>query len=145
MDFIPNPVIHVFNEVNLGKYKTTKHYELSQCINGKTLLSSKLNISKDRKFAKSMPDYWAKIKPRNKWSKNITGLFKTDVPMIYHGDYDYKKHLLLFHFTDKAEIVVVYFYVNYFSHDLSHVLKKIGAMGRNKKRRCITAFNCSKC
>jgi hypothetical protein len=59
---IPNPVIHLFKEVNEGKYKSVRHYDLVSVRNGKTQLSEKVNLSKDRKFAQSMPDYWLKKK-----------------------------------------------------------------------------------
>ena len=72
----PQPVTHVYKEVNEGKYKSVKHYELQQC-NGTPLFSTLINISINQNCAQSMPDYWLKIREGKKWTKYITGLFKT--------------------------------------------------------------------
>ena len=91
----PKPIIHVFKEFNEGKFKGVKHYELITVYNGSTQLSDKINVSKNREFAKSNPDYWIKTKEGNRWSKtNLTGLFKTTINYSYHGDSDFKKNLL---------------------------------------------------
>ena len=115
------PITHVFSEINEGKYKSVKHYELIEVKNGTTQLSEQINISKDRNCAKSMPDYWLKIKNGNKWSKCITGLFKTGLKDIYRGDVDRKKHLVVFRFTDDASVLIIYYYENYYTDDLSNL------------------------
>ena len=117
----PQPVIHVFKEINEGKYRTTKHYELQEVINGKTLLSNLLNISKNQNCALSMPDYWLKVKLDNKWSGCLTGLFKTEVNLIYKGDINHKKHLVIFKFSSNASILTVYYFKKYYTTDLSNV------------------------
>ena len=58
---IPTPVIHIYKEVNNGKYKSVKHFELVTTQNNNPVLPNKINISKDRNFAKSSPQYWLKI------------------------------------------------------------------------------------
>lgn len=135
VNFIPKPIIHVFTEFNQGKYLTTKHYKLDHCINGKTLLSDEVNISKDRSFAKSTPSYWLKIRNGKKWSKNITGLFKINARMMYRGDHQFRKHLLLFHFSDNAEVLMIYFYQDYYTNDLTNVLNRIDLVSHNEKSR----------
>ena len=120
---VPPPVIHVYKEVNKGKYKSTKHFELEEVKNGTSQLSEMINISKNRNFALSMPDYWLKIRQGNKWSKKaLTGLFKTNKRFVYKGDQNLRQHLILFKFSDDAETLTVYYFKNYFTGDLSKVL-----------------------
>ncbi len=119
------PVIHIFKEVNKGKYKSVSHFEIEEVKNGNSLLSDKLNLSKNRNFALSMPLYWLKIREGTKWSKCITGLFKTSKTNLFKGDHDKKKHLLLFEFTDNNETLKVFYFQNYFTTDLSKVLPQI--------------------
>jgi hypothetical protein len=121
------PIVHVFSEINVGKYKDVKHYELIDVKCGTTQLSNQINISKNRSFANSNPDYWLKIKEGKKWSKCITGLFKTSKMLTYKGDKDYKGHLIIFIFSDNAKIVTVYFFKNYYTKDLSKVLSLINS------------------
>ena len=119
------PITHVFSEINEGKFKSVKHYELKEVHNGTTQLTDRLNISKDRNCAQSMPVYWLKIKNGNKWSKCITGLFKTCYPSIYKGDKDHKKHLIIFKFSRDASTLTVDYYKDYYTNDLSNVLPTI--------------------
>jgi len=115
------PIIHTFKEINVGKYTWVKHYELKEVINGKSLLSNSINISKDRQFSRANPDYWLKKRIGNKWSGYITGLFKTTYKNIYKGDIDNKKHLVIFKFSDDESIVTIAIYQHYFSNDLNHL------------------------
>ena len=131
---IPKPIIHIYKEVNRGKYKTTKHFELAELIDGTSLLSDKLNISKNRKYALSNPDYWLKIWQEKKWSKNITGLFKTNDRFVYWGDHNHRQNLIIFEFSDDASTLTAYYFQNYFTRDLSHVLHFIKEYTINKKR-----------
>jgi hypothetical protein len=119
---VPKPIIHVFKEFNEGKYKGVKHYELQEVSNGNTLLSNQIHLSLNRKFAKSMPEYWLKIRQGKKWSKCITGVFKTNDETIYFGDVDLKKHLLLFKLSLNARTLKVYYFLDYHTGDLSKVL-----------------------
>ena len=112
------PITHFYNEVNIGKHKTVKHYELAIVDNGTPQLSQLINISKDRQFAKSAPSYWLKLRLANKWSASVTGLFKTAVNgLVYSGDFDDKTHLVLFEFSKNATKLKIYFYLNYFPFD----------------------------
>ena len=115
------PVIHNFKEVNVGKYKSVKHFELVSVNNGKSLLGSRINISKDQQFSKASPNYWLKKRAGNKWSGCITGLFKTTYKNIYKGDIDNKKHLVVFKFSDDDSTVTIAIYQHYFSNDLNHL------------------------
>jgi hypothetical protein len=119
------PVTHVFSEINEGKFKSVKHYELIEVQNGTTQLSEQINISKDRNCAQSMPDYWLKIKNGNKWSKCITGLFKTGYNNIFDGDLQKKKHLIIFKFSEDASTLTAYVFRDYYTNDLSKVLPLI--------------------
>ena len=119
----PIPVTHVCKEVYIGKYRSTKHFELVEVKNRKLQLSELINISKDRNFAKSTPDYWLKTREGNKWSKKaLTGLFKTNRRFIYRGDHNKRQNLLIFKFSDNAGTLTVYYFKNYFTNDLSKVL-----------------------
>ncbi|UMB60261.1 hypothetical protein MHL31_14395 [Lutibacter sp. A80] len=117
----PIPIIHTYKEVNTGKYKSVKHFEIAEVENSTPPLSKLLNISKNRNCALSMPDYWLKIRQANKWSKCITGLFKTDFKNIYKGDVNKKQHLLIFKFND-TDTLTVYYFKNYYTQDFSKVL-----------------------
>ena len=79
----PKPIVHIFKEFNIGKFKTTRHFKLNSVSNGTNQLTDIINISEDRNCAKSNPDYWVQIREDNKWKKpRLTGLFKTDVNLI---------------------------------------------------------------
>ncbi|MBE7641052.1 hypothetical protein GUB10_11970 [Salegentibacter sp. BLCTC] len=125
MATIPTPTIHTFTEINPGKYASVKHYELDQVKNGNSLLSDKINIQKDRKFARSMPDYWLKKREGNKWSRPITGLFKTAKENIYKGDSNYKKHLIILKLAEDESQATVYYFQNFYTADLRHILPLI--------------------
>ncbi|RMA56644.1 hypothetical protein BXY75_3347 [Ulvibacter antarcticus] len=116
------PVTHVYKEINEGKFKGVKHYELKEVINGTLQLTELINISKDRNCAQSMPEYWLKIRNDNKWSKCITGLFKTGINYIYKGDLQRKKHLILFKFSTDAKTLKVFVFKDFYTRDLSNVL-----------------------
>lgn len=115
------PVIHLFQEINEGKYSSVRHYELITTQNGKTQLSNLINISKDRKCAQSMPDYWLKIRQGKVWSKCITGLFKTSLNNVYKGDSERKKNLIVIKFSDDEKNVTVYYFKNFYTRNLSDV------------------------
>tara|TARA_R110001583_G_scaffold74038_3_gene205332 strand:+ start:886 stop:1269 length:384 start_codon:yes stop_codon:yes gene_type:complete len=117
------PSIHVFKEFNVGKYNSVKHFELLEIKNGNIVLTTKINLSKDRGFAKSNPDYWVKIWRGNKWSpKTLTGLFKTKIPNIYFGYKGKKEHLILIKFSNEGSTMTLYYFENFFTNDLSKVL-----------------------
>ncbi len=120
------PIIHVFKEYNIGKFKSTKHYEIKTVTNGTNQLTDIINISKDRDCAQSMPEYWIQIREDNKWKKpRLTGLFKTSENLIFKGDTEKKKNLLLFRFSKDAETLTIYFYSNFYTKDLRTLLQTI--------------------
>jgi len=120
----PTPVTHIFKEVNIGKYKTTNHYELVEVKNGSSKLSNKLNISANRNCALSMPEYWLKLHEGNKWAKKwLTGLFKTPNVNIFYGDTKHKTNLLLFEFSNDKRFLKVYFYPNYYTSNFTNIKK----------------------
>jgi hypothetical protein len=82
---VPKPTIHVYKEINEGKFKTTKHYQIVEVENGTQKLTDLINIVVDRGFAKSAPNFWLKIRNGKRW-ENFTGLFKTAIPSLYHAD-----------------------------------------------------------
>lgn len=112
------PTTHVYKEINEGKYKSVKHYELLEVLNGIPELPELINISKDRQCARSKPAYWLKVRKAGKWSKAETGLFKTSINgLTYSGDLRDKTHLVIFQFSEDASILKIFYYANYFPFD----------------------------
>lgn len=119
----PTPVVYWFQEINPGKFASVRHYELVGIKNGINTISEKINISKDRQFAKSNPDYWLKIREGNKWkTPAFTGLFKTDFPHIFHGDSQRKKNLILVHFAEDATEVYIYYFQDFYTRNIKALI-----------------------
>ncbi|RKE91906.1 hypothetical protein [Ichthyenterobacterium magnum] len=124
----PQPVTHVYKEINAGKYKSVKHYELQRTLNGTPLLSHLLNVSKDRMCAKSSPLFWVQTHNGKKWVKpRLTGLFKTPYKDTYKGDAMDKKHLIIVKFFDNYDYMIVYYFKDYYTKDLHSVLSLVNA------------------
>lgn len=124
---IPKPTIHVYTEINEGKFKTTKHYEIVEVENGTKKLSDLINISADRGFAKSAPNFWLKIRVGKRWV-NFTGLFKTSTAGIYYADKgsnNRKEDLIIVKFLDNEKTVIIYYFKNYYTANLDTVLRFI--------------------
>ena len=120
----PTPVIHIFKEVNVGKYKYTKHYDIVEVINGRNQLSNKLNISADRNCAKANPDYWVQIRKGNKWlTPRLTGLFKTPRFNTFYGDTQRKRNLVIFEFSNDKRMLKVSYYPKFYTQDFSWLNK----------------------
>ena len=118
----PQHSTYVFSEINVGKFKATKHYKLVSLDNPVNKLFSLVNISKDRNCAKSKPVYWFKIKQGKKYSNWLTGLFKTEIPLLFTGDLAKRKHLILFKFSDNADTLTIKYFENYYTKDLTNLL-----------------------
>jgi hypothetical protein len=122
LNHIPTPIIHHYREVNPGKYSGVKHYELEKVSNGKKIFSDQINVSKDRKYANSTPDYWLKIRENGRWSNPITGLFKSGINLVYYGDSQKKQNLILAIFKKNASNVIICYFRNYYTNDISHII-----------------------
>jgi len=127
---IPQPQILEFTEINIGKFKTTKHFEIVQ-YSTETPETDKINIVKDRQFAQSLPDYWLSYRLNNRW-RRITGLFKIGNTNYYKGDKGYKnvKECLVIALIDNDNrTVTIYTFKDYYSSDptpaLDLILKSI--------------------
>ena len=110
---IVEPIKLTYKEFNEEKHKSTRHfkYESGELI--KTPFTELINVSKDRGFAKSKPDYWLKTKDGANWSKNcLTGLFPTNDSNIYYGDYNKQTNLILVEYSS-SNVLTVYFYDGY--------------------------------
>ena len=118
-------VLLEFSETNKGKYASVKHYETTDVL--AEPFTERINISKDRGFAKSSPNYWLKTKDGAKWAKNaLSGLFKTLEKNIYRADIrknGIKTNSFLVEFSNNAEAVRVYFF-NYYSWDTQHLISQ---------------------
>lgn len=125
--FIPKPTTHIYKEINVGKFKTTKHYQLVEVENGSQKLSDLINIVVDRGFAKSAPSFWLKIRNGKRWV-NFTGLFKTPTPGIYFadkGNHNRKEDLLIIKLSNHERDLTVYYFKGYYTANLSEVLRII--------------------
>ena len=126
------PIIHKFTEINKGKYRSVRHYELEASYNGLTRLSTKLNISKNRNCALSMPEYWVKEQEGKNWSKCLTGLFITNRKFILKGDIDHKRHLVLFRFSNGLNDIMVYYFENFYTTKIESLLDKVEDANKDK-------------
>ena len=124
---IPKPTTHIYKEINEGKYKTTKHYQLVEVENGTQKLTDLINIVVDRGFAKSAPNFWLKIRIGKRW-ENFTGLFKTSIPGLYFadkGNNNRKEDLLIVKLSNYERDLTVYYFKGYYTANLSEVLRII--------------------
>lgn len=128
MNTANTPIILKYNATNLGKFKSTTHYEFQNTIQGElknTDLTTLLNVSSDREYAKSSPTFWMQIRKDNKWQKpRLTGLFKTEIPNIYKGDTQKGRHKIIFKFSHlRQELTVYHFndleYPNFYKDNLN--------------------------
>ena len=121
---IPKPSTHIYQEINEGKFKTTKHYQLVEVENGTQKLTDLINIVVDRGFAKSAPAFWLKIRNGKRWA-NFTGLFKTSTPGLYFadkGNNNRKEDLLIVKLSNYERDLTVYYFKGYYTANLSEVL-----------------------
>lgn len=124
---IPKPTTHIYKEINEGKFKTTKHYQLVEVENGTQKLTDLINIVVDRGFAKSAPNFWLKIRVGKRWV-NFTGLFKTSSPGLYFadkGNNNRKEDLLIVKLSNYERDLTVYYFKGYYTANLSEVLRII--------------------
>ena len=123
---IPQPVILEYSETNIGKYASVRHYECTSENLDKTPLTQKLNLSKDRKCAKSSPIYWLQTHNGKNWIKpRLTGLFSTSKSQAYSGDVAIKKvktHTLVFQFSNEMQRLKVLYFHKYHTKDIREVL-----------------------
>lgn len=119
------PTIHVYKEINEGKYKGVKHYEIVEVKNGTQKLSDFLNIQKDRGFAKVNPTYWLKVRLFKKW-QTLTGLFYTSICGVFiadKGKNNTKEDLIIVQFSnDNDRKLIVYYFKNYYTNDIKKVI-----------------------
>lgn len=116
-------IVQKYDYIVLKQFKQVNHY---RCINNPTdltLITSTVNISKNRRFNNSKDAlYFLKTRIGNKWSdKIVSGLIKTSNPLVYYGDIPvmvnntYKKtHLLIFVFNSGGSELTIYLYKNYY-------------------------------
>lgn len=118
--------IYIYKEVNIGKYKTTRHYQLENPNEPLSHLSEFLNIFQGKKFTKSRPVYWLKNHNGKKWNaRALTAIFPTGHKEFYFGDLNERQHLLLFRFVDCLDMLVVYYFENFYTNDVTSLIKII--------------------
>ncbi|MBP1840400.1 hypothetical protein J2Z57_003351 [Formosa algae] len=117
----PQQITHIYKEINEGKYKSVKHYELQKC-NETPVFSTLINISRNQNCAQSMPTFWLKIREGNKWTNYITGLFRTSKRDTYKGDTHRKTNLVIFDFSSNESILTITYFNNYYTNDLRNII-----------------------
>jgi hypothetical protein len=124
---IPKPLFCAYDEINIGKYKQTRHFKLSSDTKELKHLTQFLNINENRFFAKlasSSIEYWVQIRKANKWIKpRLTGLYTTTDEDIYNGDINNKQHLVIFHFLGDGDLLFVYIFENYYTRNLKPIIE----------------------
>ena len=126
MKNIPVPTISKFKEINIGKYTTTQHFEIVKPTQDEPE-TEKINLARDRQFAKSLPNYWLSYRLNNRW-RRITGLFKVDNTNYYKGDKGYKvgeKHLIIALLDADDREVTTYTFTGYYSSDPTRAIQLI--------------------
>ena len=122
----PTPITHTYNEINIGKYSSVRHYELQVVKNGSPQLEPKVQLANNRQFAKSMPLFWFTHRKGGKWMKPfLTGLFRTSKKDVYKGDISHKTNLVIFIIDDLNKTLTVQYYKGYFTHDTSAILNSL--------------------
>lgn len=115
-------MIMKYYQINKGKYKTVKHFESEKSIKPFTSL---INISEDRGYAKSNPDFWLKIHDGKKWGKlALSGLFKTEHEHFYWGDIKrkgVKTNTFILRFGNNQEMLTIFL----FNHHTSEIDKLV--------------------
>ena len=122
---IPKPVTHIYKEINKGKFRSVQHFELKKTTQGESLLSDKINLSKNQNYALSMPLFWIKERINNKWAECLTGLFKTEFDNVFWGDVNKKQHLLLVHLSNDLETLTICYYKNFFTRDITRLIQSL--------------------
>lgn len=114
------PIVNEFTEINVGKFKGTKHFELDNLKNVPKIITHKIRLAVNRSFAKSLPTYWLSFRPQNKWI-SITGLFKTSTPYYFKGDADHKKHLVICRVDEVNNTVILFYFENFYTRDAATI------------------------
>ena len=116
-------------------FKQVRHYQSEKKLTATDLLTTTINISKDREFNNSRGvSYWLKIRDVKKWSKAVTGLKRTSNQLLYYGDIATSKngvhkptHLLIFKFTPGGKELLVFLYKHFYpknNTELQSILSK---------------------
>jgi hypothetical protein len=114
------PIVHHLKEVSVGKWATTRHFEVESPSIENSFLGNSVCFNKDRGFAKSNPDSWVKIKGGKEgktFGEYITGFFKYKDTFYFWGDRDsiingkrQKLDLLIFFIQPDSGEIIVYYY-----------------------------------
>jgi len=130
MATIPKPLILVFEKDQGANFKEVRHYNL---IEGKHILSNKLNIGINRGFSKAKYTYSLKIRQKNKWSKQLTGLFPTHNIYWFYGNLNNKSSLLLGKFSSNGEKLTIYLFNSFYPFHLKHFIQTFINSIKNKR------------
>lgn len=134
------PIVHHAKEVNVGKWATTRRFEVTTPSIENSFLGSLVSIQDDRGFARSNPIAWVKIqggKAGKHFGKPITGFFKFKDTHYFWGDRyciingkRKKQDLLIFFIPPDSKEILVYYYPRFdhfatdWNKDRDRLLKK---------------------
>jgi hypothetical protein len=65
--------------------------------------------------------------------------------MVYYGDINNRRHLVLFKFSNEARTLTIYQYSNYYTKELTTLIRQIQNITAKKKRGVQSLFNVFKC
>jgi hypothetical protein len=126
-DNIPEPIRHLYKEINTGISKTEKYYTFIESTNGKPILTDLLSINLDPNH----PTSWAKIylnkKPENSWER-ITSLCNSFYLNCFFGSTEMKnkrKDLILCRLSKDQSIMLVYYFPNFSTRSTKKVIHSI--------------------
>ena len=123
---LPNHLKCVFTEINVGKHRTVRHYEPQQGITSRGIFSDLINVSNNRAFAKSDPEFWVKQRLNGKWTTPAaTGLFRTSLDNVYHGDLHFKTHLFLVGFSSDYSTITADLFPNFFTYNIEPIINSL--------------------
>lgn len=120
---LAKPIVLLYKEVDTGKAVTVRYYELTNGAIEQTPFTELIKISKDRGYNKSKATHWLHFRHGKKWSNVISGLFKTSKVMMYRGDYDKKKNLIVLHFSNDWKALRVFYFTDFYKNDIRGFLK----------------------
>ncbi len=121
------PTQHIFKAIKC--FKQVRHYQSEKELTATDLLTTTINISKDREFNNSKDvSYWLKIRDVKKWTKAVTGLKRTKNSLLYFGDIATSKngvykptHLLIFKFRPGGKELLVYLYKHFYPRNTTEL------------------------
>jgi len=128
------PIVHIFKEVKIGKYPSTRHYELDDVINGKAEITDRIKISNNREFnkvliSKAKTLFYQRTKDGKKWDRYQTSaLFNTSNNLFCFGDVApkfVKTHSLIYKYSTDMHTLNIYYFKDYYNANYQQLISLI--------------------